>query len=134
MRRSPRCCPARGAVHDGRQQGAGDRHRCLVGRNGVGSGKFVVATVTFKIVSKTPQKYHIQDSSAHLRGPDGTEYQPDSWTSSGANSDLDNRAADGINPGLSAPVVLVFDIPKEVRPAGLVVFATEGSAGTSFRL
>ncbi|NRQ32617.1 DUF1707 domain-containing protein [Nonomuraea sp. NN258] len=99
-------------------------------------GKFVVVTVMFKNVSKSPQKYSIRDDSARLHGPEGTEYQPDSFVSAGVtyNRDKENTAVDGLNPGLSAPVVLVFDVPKELTPKSVTVVGAEGAAGTLLEL
>lgn len=95
-------------------------------------GQYVIVNMTVTNIGDKAQSY--SSSNAKLFDAQGREFSSDSWASSLVADTTASGIYDEINPGNSAQVAVVFDVPVDAQPATLKLQDSMFSGGVEVAL
>lgn len=95
-------------------------------------GQYIIVNMTVTNIGDEAQSY--SSSNAKLFDAQGREFSSDSWASSLVADTTASGIYDEINPGNSAQVAVVFDVPVDAQPATLKLQDSMFSGGVEVAL
>ena len=107
----------------------------FIGPEGFGEqaqGQFVIIRTTVTNIGDEAQSFSA--SNMTLVDSQGREFDADSWASSLVDDTTASGVYDKINPGNSAEVALVFDLPVDAEPATVELHDSTFSSGVEVSL